>query len=143
MTDAATGRRVLVVDDDPLILEVLRTILQLREIDVASAEDGASALDLLTQDPLPHVIVCDVMMPGIDGFEVCRRIKSDPRTASVPVILLTARDRAEDREAGRAAGCDDYVTKPFNPLALTDLIVEFAGLEPDEPGPGRSAPDGP
>lgn len=133
MTDAAAGGRVLVVDDDPLILEVLRTILQLRELEVACAGDGAAALEQLERDPLPDVIVCDVMMPGLDGFEVCRRIKADPRTATVPVILLTARDRAEDREAGRAAGCDDYVTKPFNPLALTDLIAQYAELTPGDP----------
>jgi CheY-like chemotaxis protein len=122
----AAGRRVLVVDDDPLILEVLRTLLELRELEVTGTEDGTRALELLAQDPLPHVIVCDVMMPGIDGLEVCRRAKADPRTADVPLILLTARDRAEDRAAGEAAGCDDYLTKPFSPLDLIDRIVAFA-----------------
>jgi CheY-like chemotaxis protein len=126
----AAGRRVLVVDDDPLILEVLRTLLELRELEVTCTEDGARALELLAQDPLPHVIVCDVMMPGIDGLEVCRRAKADPRTADVPLILLTARDRAEDRAAGEAAGCDDYLTKPFSPLDLIDRIVAFAVAGP-------------
>jgi CheY-like chemotaxis protein len=118
--------RVLVVDDDPLILEVLRTILDLEDLDVSCARDGETALQLLADAPVPDVIVCDVMMPGIDGLEVCRRVKDDPRTASVPVILLTARDRAEDRAAGDAAGCDAYLTKPFSPLALIDRIVELA-----------------
>lgn len=121
-----TSSRVLVVDDDPLIREVLQTILNLRELEVTTASDGAEALALLAEDPLPDVVVCDVMMPGIDGLEVCRRIKGDPRTTSVPVILLTARDRAEDRAAGEAAGCDDYVTKPFSPLGLIERICDFA-----------------
>lgn len=125
MTPRAASR-VLVVDDDPLILEVLRTILDLEDLSVACADDGAAALELLADSPLPDVIVCDVMMPGIDGLEVCRRVKADPRTAEVPVILLTARDRAEDRAAGEAAGCDAYLTKPFSPLALIDRIGEFA-----------------
>ncbi|WP_052664497.1 response regulator [Nitriliruptor alkaliphilus] len=127
MTGKAASR-VLVVDDDPLILEVLRTILDLEDLDVACASDGDTALQLLADGPVPDVIVCDVMMPGIDGLEVCRRVKQDPRTASVPVILLTARDRAEDRAAGDAAGCDAYVTKPFSPLALIDRILELATL---------------
>ncbi len=131
---SSDARRVLVVDDDPLIREVLQTILDLRELEVSTASDGAGALASLAEDPLPDVVVCDVMMPGIDGFEVCRRIKDDPRTRDVPVILLTARDRAEDRAAGLAAGCDDYVTKPFSPLALIDRIVAFAaGERPEEP----------
>jgi CheY-like chemotaxis protein len=130
--DHSATRRILVVDDDPLILEVLRTLLHLRDLEVSCANDGTTALELLADGPLPHVIVCDVMMPGIDGLEVCRRIKGDPRTAQVPVILLTARDRAEDRAAGAAAGCDDYVTKPFSPLALTDLICTFAEFGPPE-----------
>ena len=135
MTPRAASR-VLVVDDDPLILEVLQTILDLEDLDVTTAIDGTTALELLEQGPVPNVIVCDVMMPGIDGLEVCRRVKSDPRTSAVPVILLTARDRAEDRAAGEAAGCDAYLTKPFSPLALIDRIGELAGsgARPTEQG---------
>jgi CheY-like chemotaxis protein len=138
VTGGATASRVLVVDDDPLILEVLQTILRLRELDVATASDGAAALEVLTARPLPDVVVCDVMMPGLDGLEVCRRIKGDPRTADVPVILLTARDRVEDRVAGEAAGCDDYLTKPFSPLELTDRIVAIATGGGSEAASGRA-----
>lgn len=121
----APPRRVLIVDDDPLILDVLTTILDLEDLAVRSAEDGEAALRALGAE-VPDVVVCDVMMPGIDGLEVCRRIKTDPATAHVPVILLTARDRAEDRAAGEAAGCDAYLTKPFSPLDLIDTIAEVA-----------------
>jgi DNA-binding response OmpR family regulator len=134
--DVAPTRRVLVVDDDPLILEVLRTILDLEDVHVTTAGDGESALDLLADGPLPDVVVCDVTMPGISGLEVCRRLKAGTRTADVPVILLTARDRDEDRRAGRDAGCDDYLTKPFSPLALIERIVAITD------GTARLAPNG-
>jgi CheY-like chemotaxis protein len=112
-------RRVLLVDDDPLILEILRTILDLEEFEVTTASDGRRALDVVGSSR-PDVVVCDVMMPDLDGFEVCRALKAT--TADLPVILLTARDRPEDRQAGEDAGCDAYLTKPFSPLQLIDVI---------------------
>jgi CheY-like chemotaxis protein len=116
------GRRtVLLVDDDPLILEILRTILDLEEFAVTTVSDGRQALETVAETR-PDVVVCDVMMPELDGFEVCRALKSQPTTADLPVILLTARDRPEDREAGEDAGCDAYLTKPFSPLQLIDVI---------------------
>lgn len=132
MTTRTPGtRRVLVVDDDPVILEVLRIMLNLEDLEVTSATDGERALELLAEGPVPDVVVCDVMMPGTDGLEVCRRVKADDRTAWVPVILLTARDRDEDRTAGLAAGCDAYLTKPFSPLELIDRISALAvGVDP-------------
>lgn len=126
-------RRVLVIDDDPLILEVLKTVLDLEEFEVDTAEDGEAGLRGLA-DQRPDVVVCDVMMPGIDGLEVCRRIKGDPGTADLPVVLLTARDRSEDRAAGEAAGCDAYLIKPFSPLHLIDVIgaIQATGSPADD-----------
>lgn len=129
-------RHVLVVDDDPLILEVLRTVLDLEEFRVTTATDGETGLRLLAEDP-PDVVVCDVMMPGLDGLEVCRRIKADPSTAQLPVVLLTARDRTEDQTAGEEAGCDAYLTKPFSPLYLIDVISEVRGGQ-TRPGSGTT-----
>jgi CheY-like chemotaxis protein len=126
--------RVLVVDDDPLIRDVLRTILDLEGVAVTTAADGHEALGVLAGDPLPDALVLDVTMPGIDGLEVCRRSKADPRTARVPVLLLTARDMAADRTAGADAGCDAYLTKPFSPLALIERITEIADAR-DGAGP--------
>jgi CheY-like chemotaxis protein len=114
-------RTVLLVDDDPLILEVLRTILDLEEFEVTTASDGREAIDAVERRR-PDVVVCDVMMPGVGGLEVCRTLKAAHETADVPVILLTARDRPEDRQAGEDAGCDAYLTKPFSPLQLIDVI---------------------
>ena len=117
-------KRVLIVDDDSLILEVLRAILDLEEFDVLTAPDGETALRLVNEGA-PDVVVCDVMMPGMDGYEVCRTIKNDPLTASIPVVLLTARDLEDDHLRGRDAGCDAYLTKPFSPL---ELIEELGAL---------------
>jgi CheY-like chemotaxis protein len=115
------------VDDDNVTLDVLRAILDLDEFDVQTAADGAEALELARTDRF-DVVVLDVMMPGMNGFEVCRALKDDPATASVPVVLLTARDREEDREEGIAAGCDAYLTKPFSPLHLIEVLSEL-GLD--------------
>lgn len=122
-------RHVLVVDDDPLILEVLETVLDLEEFRVTTATDGNAALRRLVEER-PDVVVCDVMMPDVDGLEVCRRIKADPATATLPVVLLTARDRPEDRAAGEEAGCDAYLTKPFSPLYLIEVIGEVRAATP-------------
>ena len=115
------ARRVLVVDDDALTREILATILDLEEFDVDLAEDGEQALAAIAS-AVPDVVVLDVMMPGIDGFEVLRRLRADEATASLPVILLTARDTADDRREGEEAGADAYLTKPFSPLALIATI---------------------
>lgn len=114
-------RRVLIVDDDAVTLEVLRTILDLEEFAVLTAADGKEALQLVLDEP-PDAVVLDVMMPGMDGFEVCRRIKTEPGTSRIPVILLTARDMDADRQRGLEAGCDAYLTKPFSPLVLIERI---------------------
>jgi DNA-binding response OmpR family regulator len=118
---SATRQRVLLVDDDPTLLEVLTTALHLEELDVIPAPDGETALQVAA-DGAVDLVVCDVGMPDPDGLEVCRRLKSDPRTQDLPVILLTGRDTDEDRSRGQAAGCDAYVTKPFSPLELLELI---------------------
>lgn len=114
-------RRVLLVDDDAVLLEVLATVLDLEDFEVVCANGGEEALANLQPDgpdPLPDVMVCDVAMPDLDGLTVCRRVKGDHRTRHIPVILLTARGTQRDRDAGAAAGCDAYLTKPFSPLEL-------------------------
>ncbi|MBW3664801.1 MAG: response regulator [Actinobacteria bacterium] len=121
------SHRVLVADDDNVTLDVLRAILDLDEFEVETAADGTEALERARTVRF-DVVVLDVMMPGLNGFEVCRALKDDPATASVPVVLLTARDREEDRAEGIAAGCDAYLTKPFSPLHLIEVLSEL-GLD--------------
>ena len=91
---------VLVVDDDPLILRVVATVLDLEEFEVITATTAREALDLLAS-ARPHLVVSDIMMPEMDGFELCQHIREDPATAKLPVILLTARDSDVDRRKRR------------------------------------------
>lgn len=110
--DSPRGR-VLVVDDSTDNLEILATRLRFRGYDVSTATRGEEALKLVEAHP-PDLILLDVMMPGIDGFEVARRIKRDPSLPFIPIILVTARDSTQDKVAGLDAGADDYLTKPIN-----------------------------
>ena len=114
--------RVLVVDDEPAVRDALRRALGLAGYDVQLAEDGSAALALLAAAS-PDAVVLDVLMPGIDGLEVCRRIRSaGDRT---PVLMLTAREAVSDRVAGLDAGADDYLVKPF---ALDELLARLRAL---------------
>ncbi len=124
------SRDVLLVDDDPVLLEVLSTVLDLEEFTVVTADDGEQALAAVARHQ-PQVVVCDVAMPGIDGFEVCRRLKADPATSPLPVVLLAAHGGPQERQAGLDAGCDAYLTKPFSPLELIQRLREVTAFEAD------------
>jgi len=113
--------RILVVDDDPVILRLLQVNFRLEGFEVLSASRGDEAIGV-AKEQHPDVIVLDVMMPGIDGYEACRRLKEDPETADAPVIFLSARAQDADRERGYALGVVAYVTKPFDPAMLVDVV---------------------
>jgi DNA-binding response OmpR family regulator len=115
--------KVLVVDDDPAIARLLELNLELDGHQVILAADGASGIESVVQDA-PDVVLLDVMLPGMDGFEVCRRITTDPASAHVPVVLLSARAVPTDVDRGREVGAVEYVVKPFDPLGLTALLEE-------------------
>ncbi len=121
--------RLLVVDDEPNIVELLSASLRFAGFEVQSATNGTQALHLAVASA-PDLVVLDVMMPGLDGFEVVRRMRQDGVTA--PVLFLTARDAVEDRIMGLTLGADDYVTKPFSlgeVVARIRAILRRAGLE--------------
>ena len=122
MDGSAQRGRVLVVDDETPITELLSTALRYMGYDVATAATGMAALESASRMP-PDVVVLDVMLPDIDGFEVCRRLRADGDF--VPVIFLTARDAEEDRVTGFIRGGDDYVTKPFS---LEELTLRISAL---------------
>jgi diguanylate cyclase (GGDEF)-like protein len=105
--------RILVVDDVPDNVDILDARLSSRGYEVVTATNGQEALDRVHGEA-PHLILCDVMMPVIDGFEVSRRIKSDTTLPFIPIILVTAKDTAEDIVEGLEAGADDYISKPYN-----------------------------
>jgi two-component system, OmpR family, response regulator MprA len=124
--------RILVVDDDTKILSMMRRGLIFAGYDVDTAESGEQALDK-TLASLPDVVILDVMLPGIDGLEVCRRLRA--AEPGLPILLLTARDRVPDRVAGLDAGADDYLVKPFafdELLARIRALLRRAGTEQPE-----------
>ncbi len=105
--------KILVVDDEPEIVRVIVKIMEARGHEVTTAIDGPTALEKVAE-AAPDVIILDLNLPKMDGFEVCRRIKSNPDTMHIPVVMMTAAYvRVEDAEHGTALGADEYVTKPF------------------------------
>jgi two-component system, OmpR family, response regulator MprA len=115
--------KILVVDDERAVRESLRRALELEGYEIELAGDGGEALSTLEDDEQPDAIILDVLMPGVDGLEVCRRLRASGN--AVPVLMLTARDEVENRVAGLDAGADDYVTKPF---ALEELLARVRAL---------------
>ena len=113
--------RILIVDDNPNALKLVGYALHREGFEVAVARDGAEALEKAEKEP-PALVILDIMMPDIDGYEVCRRLRAMPQTARTPVIMLTAKGRAEDRVMGFQAGADDYVTKPVLPAELVARV---------------------
>lgn len=122
-------KKILVVDDQPQLRELVAVTLQ-DEYQVFFAENGQQAIEK-TQTEQPDLILLDVMLYGseLDGLEVCRRLKNDPATRDIPVVLLTAGGQKSNIEAGQAAGADDYFIKPFSPLALLKKVEEIIGVD--------------
>lgn len=106
--------RILVVEDEQSIAEVLEYNLEREGFDIDSESRGDTALDSIRAHP-PDLILLDLMLPGLDGLEICRLIKREPRTASIPLVILTAKGEELDRIVGLELGADDYITKPFSP----------------------------
>ncbi|MDA8043700.1 MAG: response regulator [Actinomycetota bacterium] len=120
MTAQGKTRLVLVVDDDGMIRRLVRAVLEADEFEVAEARDGAAALRLASERH-PSVVVLDVMMPGLDGVEVCRRLDHQ----RVKVVMLTARDEPTLETEAKDAGADAFITKPFLPMQPLDLVGEL------------------
>jgi DNA-binding response OmpR family regulator len=118
MPPAAT---VLVVEDDPVILRLLEVNFELEGFAVLLAHDGAEGIEV-ARAKRPDVIISDIMMPRVSGIELVETLRAEAATASIPVILLSAKAQTGDLKAGMDAGADDYVTKPFEPLDLVDRV---------------------
>ncbi len=117
---------VLVCDDEPVLRMLVRATLDHGDYTVVEACDGDEAL-ALTRAEHPDLILLDMMMPGRSGSDVLRELRADPATAETPVIMLTARAQASDREAMNLAGANHYLTKPFSPVGLAALVEEVLG----------------
>jgi two-component system alkaline phosphatase synthesis response regulator PhoP len=113
--------KILIVDDEPHILELVRFNLEATGLKVIEALDGTEAISL-TQSEKPDLVILDLMLPGIDGLEVCRRLRSERETKDISIIMLTARGEEIDRILGLEIGADDYITKPFSPRELVARV---------------------
>ena len=134
MSKAKTGKKqdaiplVLVVDDNQQNRELLQAYLEDVDCRAIPASDGPEALEILDKDP-PDLILLDVMMPKMSGFEVCRRIKNDPKTSDIPVIMVTALNEFGDIERGIDSGTDDFLSKPVNKLELLTRVKTLLKLK--------------
>ncbi len=115
---------ILVADDELDIVETIRCILEAKGHDVLEANDGMAALEQ-AKNGKPDIIFLDVMMPGLDGYKVCRMLKYDSEYRDIPIVMLTARASSQDREIGKEAGADMYMTKPFDIEEVLDLIEKL------------------
>lgn len=118
--------RILVVEDQDSIRRMIEALVGARGHQVTAVSTGTKAIDVASTDP-PDMVLLDLMIPGHDGFEVCRRLRSDPSTRAVPILIISALDDAESRAKASAAGATAYYTKPFSPIAL---LKEIDRLKP-------------
>jgi phosphate regulon transcriptional regulator PhoB len=125
-------RAVLVIDDEKDLIELVSYNLRKEGFEIASAPDGESGLAEAKRE-LPDIVIVDLMLPGIDGLEVCRRLRSEKRTSHIPIIMLTAKSSESDRIVGLELGADDYVTKPFSPRELAARVKAVLRRTSTEP----------
>lgn len=123
MTDSSI--KILIVDDEPAIILSLDFLIRKAGYIPFIARNGQEALDIVAAER-PHIVVLDIMMPDVDGYEVCRRIKEDSATADTRIIFLSAKSKFDDIERGLALGADFYITKPFSNKHLMEKIRELA-----------------
>jgi CheY-like chemotaxis protein len=117
--------RALVVDDSRVIRELIAVNLELEGFEVSTADDGETGVELAAE-LVPDVITLDVMMPRLNGFEAVQRLREDPRTAEIPVVMVTGRARSADLERGEEVGVEAYLTKPFEPAELVEVVTRLA-----------------
>ncbi|MDQ3812907.1 MAG: response regulator [Armatimonadota bacterium] len=126
------AKKILAVDDERHIVRLVQINLQKEGYQVATAANGREALEKVAQDK-PDLVVMDVMMPEMDGFEALKRLKENPDTADIPVIMLTAKAQDADVFRGWQSGADLYLTKPFNPSELLTFVKRLLQGQPEEP----------
>ncbi|MFZ3384043.1 MAG: response regulator [Candidatus Methanoperedens sp.] len=115
--------KVLVVDDEPTNIELLEGYLS-KDYDILKAHDGNEAIIIVEANP-PDIILLDIMMPGMNGYEVCKKLKDDRNTNHIPIVMVTALHEKEDRNKAIEAGADDFITKPFDIIELTVRVKSY------------------
>jgi len=123
------AQRVLLAEDEPNIVESLTFLLERAGFDVASEMDGQAALEAALADP-PDVMILDVMLPSVDGFEVLRRLRADTQAHDLPILMLTAKGQREDRETALGSGASMFMTKPFSNSEVIAAVTRLAAGEP-------------
>ena len=118
---AASKKKILICDDDPVILRLLQVNLEIEGYEVVSAHHGEEAVRLAIQER-PNLIILDIMMPRMDGYQAARALKSQTETKDSPLVFLSAKAQQADIDKGRTFGVTDYLTKPFDPTELLDVI---------------------
>ncbi len=118
--------RILVVEDEESLLKLESILLSSKGYSVTGVMDGRSALEEVRANK-PDLVILDIMLPEIDGFEVCRQIKEDPSLRHIPVLMLTAKKTSQDMARGEQVGCDAYITKPFKSAKVLDMVQELLG----------------
>jgi two-component system, cell cycle response regulator DivK len=124
-----SGEPILIVDDNPMNLRLARMLLTSVGYEVRTAQDAEHALAAVSEAP-PRLILMDLQMPGMDGFELTRKLKADPATAGILIVALTAYAMKGDEERAREAGCDAYVSKPIDTRALPDVVARLLEESP-------------
>ncbi|MCK6628542.1 MAG: response regulator [Anaerolineae bacterium] len=121
-------KKILIVDDQVEVRELVQVTLEIGDYQILSAENGQQAVDIARVEH-PDIILLDIMMPGsdVDGLEACRLLKADPATADITIVMLSAKGQELDIETGKIAGADDYFTKPFSPIALIEKVESVIG----------------
>ena len=120
-TSVREHKRLLLIDDDPNLILLVKDYLEFRGYEVVTAENGREALDVLEQD-IPDMIICDVMMPEMDGYTFVNHVREDERTSWIPVLFLSAKGQSQDRVKGLNIGADVYMVKPFEPEELVAQV---------------------
>lgn len=123
MTESSIGaqKRLLLIDDDPNLILLVKDYLEFRGYEVTTAENGREALEILEKE-MPDMMICDVMMPEMDGYAFVEQVRKDPRTNWIPVLFLSAKGQSQDRVKGLNTGADVYMVKPFEPEELVSQV---------------------
>jgi CheY-like chemotaxis protein len=123
---AGAPKRILICDDDPAILRVLQVNLEVEGYDTLLAHHGEEALEIANREH-PDLVILDIMMPRLDGYQTCERLKADDATKDIPVVFLSAKAQQSDIDEGKEYGVEAYLTKPFDPDTLIEVIESLVG----------------
>jgi DNA-binding response OmpR family regulator len=121
----AEKSRILVVDDEPDIVKIVKIAMELANYEIIEAYSGEECLEKLAKGPLPNLVLLDIMMPGMSGYETCEKIRENKSYNGIKVVMLTAKGQKGDAEEGLKVGADDYIIKPFDPYELIEQVKEI------------------